>query len=74
MDGDAGSVPYVRAYIRTYVCTYVCSPFVIALATSFIHISIGYDNISNIFAYQGDRVKVKVAVTIFRDKTTLSSH
>ena len=31
--GDIGSVP---TYVRTYVRSFVCSPFVIALATSFI--------------------------------------
>ena len=50
-----------------YIRSFVCSP---ALATSF-HTSIGYDNTSNKVAFQRDRVKVKVAVTIFRK--TLSS-
>ena len=55
-----------------YVRTFVCSTFVIALATSFI-IQFRYnftqvldDNTSKKFAFQRDRVKVKVAVTIFR--------
>ena len=30
------------------------------------HVNIGYDITSNTFAFQRDRVKVKVAVTIFR--------
>ena len=34
--GDIGSVPYVCMCVRTYVRSFVCSPFVIALATSFI--------------------------------------
>ena len=34
--GDIGSVPYVCMCVRTYVLFFVCSPFVIALATSFI--------------------------------------
>ena len=56
-----GSVPYVPIYV--YVRTYVCSPFVITLATSFI-IQFRYNFIYK-FAFQRDRVMVKVAVTIF---------
>ena len=36
-----------------------------------LHINIGYDSTSNKFAFQYDRVKVKIAVTVFRK--TLSS-
>ena len=67
----------VRMYVSTYVRSFVCSS---ALATSFI-IQFRYNftqvldmtipRTSSRFAFQRDRVKVKVAVTIFRK--TLSS-
>ena len=36
------------------------------------HASIGYDNTSSKFAFQNDRVEVKVAVVMFRKKTLSS--
>ena len=66
--------------VHTYVRSFVCSPFVIALATSFIiqfrynfTQSFGYDYTSNKFAFQHDRVKVKVAVTVFRKTLQLKA-
>ena len=38
-----------------------------------LHTSIGYDYTSNKFAFQHDRVKVKVAVTIFRKTLQLKA-
>ena len=77
--GDIGSVLYVcmcvRIYVRTFVRMYTfchCSSDLIYYPISILlHTSIGYDNTSNKFAFQCDRIKVKVAVTIFRK--TLSS-
>ena len=78
--GDIGSVPYVCMCIRTYLRTFVrsCVHLLSSLQRPHLlsnldklHTDIGYDNTSNKFAFQRDRVKVKVAVTIFRK--TLSS-
>ena len=38
-----------------------------------LHISFGYDFTSNRFAFQHDRVKVKVAVTVFRKTLQLKA-
>ena len=38
-----------------------------------LHTSIGYDYTSNKFAFQHDRVKVKVAVTVFRKTLQLKA-
>ena len=63
--GDIGSVPYVRMFTFCHRSSdLIYYPISIQL-----HTSIGYDNTSNKFAFQRDRVKV--AVTIFRK--TLSS-
>ena len=40
---------------------------------SFIHTSIGYDYTSNKFDFQHDRIKVKMAVTIFRKSLQLKA-
>ena len=39
----------------------------------YLHTSIGYDYTSNKFAFQHDRVKVKVAVTVFRKTLQLKA-
>ena len=63
---------YVSTYVRSFVRMFTRSKDLIYYPISIeLHTSIGYDNTSNKFAFQRDRVKVKVAVTIFRK--TLSS-
>ena len=86
--GDIGSVPYVCMCVRTYVCmrvrTYLStfvrmftffhrsSDLIYYPISILLHTSIGYDNTSNKFAFQRDRVKVKVAVTIFRKNLVIT--
>ena len=69
----------ISMYVSKYVCLFVrmftfchrSSDHIYYPISILLHTNIGYDNTSNKFAFQRDRVKVKVAVTIFRK--TLSS-
>ena len=78
--GDIVSVPYVRTYVRAYACmyvrmyirTYVYSPFVFALATSFIIQFRDNFTLKLGIAFQCDVVEGKVVEAIFYRKTLSS--
>ena len=62
---------YVRTLVRMVTFCHRSSDLIYFPISISLHTSIGYDNTSNKFAFQRDRVKIRVAVTIFRK--TLSS-
>ena len=62
---------YVRMFVRMFTFCHCSSDLIYYPISILLHTSIGYDNTSNKFAFQRDRIKVKVAVAIFRK--TLSS-
>ena len=64
---------YMRTFVRMFTFCHHSSDLIYYPISIKLHTSIGYDNTSNKFAFQRDMVKVKVAVTIFRKKITLSS-
>ena len=57
---------YVRSFVRMFTFCHRSSDLIYYPISIQLHTNIGYDNTSNKFAFQHDRVKVKVAVTTFR--------
>ena len=70
--GDIGSVSYVHAYARIFTFCHRSSDLIYYPITIQLYTSVGYGNTSKRFAFQHDRVKVKVAVTIFRKKIVIT--
>ena len=62
---------YVRSFVRMFSFCHRSSDLIYYPILIYLHTSIEYDNTSNKYAFQRDRVKVKVAVNFFRK--TLSS-
>ena len=66
---------YVRSYVRTFVHMFTfyhrSSDLNYHPVSILLHTNIGFDNTLEKFAFQHDRVKIKVAVTFFRK--TMSS-
>ena len=56
-------------FVRMFTFCHHSSDLIYYPISIYLHTSIGYDNTSNEFAFQRDRIKVKVAVTIFFIKT-----
>ena len=76
--GDIGSVhTYVRmitfchTFVRMFTFCHRSSNLIYYPISIYLHTSIWYDNTSNKLAFQHDRIKVKVAVTIFRKTSAL---
>ena len=62
---------YVRSFFRMFTFCHRSIDFIYYPILIQLHTNIGYENTSNKFAFECDRIKVEVAVTIFRK--TLSS-